>query len=302
MKTDSIALLCERDEIHDYVARLWSDGPIRRSHATGGLVHRIVDRFANTPKIFFEASDLHDEWTHFSPWWGAILLCEYENPAIRDLRYLHEIYHSATMPYVSGMNRATMAARNFQNEREASTFTEIAIYLELPDLRATTFAHPIFADRVVFPGGDMTKPDAGLAERWRDDRQSVFQELMFARLGAVLADADEIDVDDPQIVWLRRYAEQGDAWVQVWSDRHCLVDDAMIALRGNCARAGRRDAGRMHLDWLLSPAIAEGTGVPFRREAATFRRTFDELVAAYDRAMAATDHIAVKHREAAQTI
>ncbi len=298
MKTGSIALLCEREEIHEYVMRLWSDGPIRASHAGQGLVHRIVDRFARVPRIFFEASNLHDEWTHFSPWWGAILLCEYENPAIRDLRYLHEIYHSATMPYVSGMNRAAMAARNFQNEREASTFTEIAIYLELPDLRVTTFSHPIFADRIVFPDGDLTTPDADIVERWREDRQAVFQELMFARLGAVLADADEIDVEDPQIIWLRRYAEQGEAWADVWSDRHRHVDDAMIALRNNCARLGRREAGRIHLDWLLSPERTGGSDIPFHREAAAFRRTFDDLVAAYDRAMAATNQVAVKHRSA----
>ncbi len=298
MKTDSIALLCEREEIHDYVMRLWSDGAIRASHAQGGLVHRIVDRFASVPRIFFEASNLPDEWTHFSPWWGAILRCEYENPAIRDLRYLHEIYHSATMPYVPGINRAAMAARNFQNEREASTFTEIAIYLELPELRVATFAHPIFADRIIFPSGDLTKPDPDMVERWRQDRQAVFQELMFTRLGAVLADPDSIDVDDPQIIWLRRYAEQGEAWADVWSGRHRQVDEAMLALRTNCARVGRRDAGHIHLDWLLSPAIAEGSDIPFHREATAFRHTFDNLVAAYDRAMAAKDQIAVKHRNA----
>jgi hypothetical protein len=196
------------------------------------------------------------------------------------------------------MNRAAMAARNFQNEREASTFTEIAIYLELPDLRVTTFSHPIFADRIVFPDGDLTTPDADIVERWREDRQAVFQELMFARLGAVLADADEIDVEDPQIIWLRRYAEQGEAWADVWSDRHRHVDDAMIALRNNCARLGRREAGRIHLDWLLSPERTGGSDIPFHREAAAFRRTFDDLVAAYDRAMAATNQVAVKHRSA----
>ena len=137
MKLDTLRLLVERDEIHAFVDGLWSDGPFRRSHREGGLVHRVVDRFAQIPRLFYQPSETQIEWTHFSAWWGAILLCDYDNPVIRDLRYLHEMYHAATIPHVAGMNSATMAQRNFHNEREASTFTEVAIYLEFPELRAT---------------------------------------------------------------------------------------------------------------------------------------------------------------------
>ena len=147
MKLVSIRLLIEPEEIHDFVAGLWSDGPIRRSHLSGGYVRRLIDRFARVPRFFYEASDQTIEWTHFSTWWGGILLCDYENETIRDLRYLHEIHHAATMPYIRGANVPTFEAMNFRNEREASTFTEMAIYLELPDLRPLTFAHPLFVDR-----------------------------------------------------------------------------------------------------------------------------------------------------------
>lgn len=84
MRRDSLRLLVEADEIHGYVDALWSDGPIRRSHREGGLVHRIVDRFARLPRLFYEPSDPYCEWTQFSAWWGAILLCDYDNPIIRD--------------------------------------------------------------------------------------------------------------------------------------------------------------------------------------------------------------------------
>ena len=87
MKPDSIELLVEPGDIHDFVLGLWSDGPIRRSHEQGGYVRELVDRFARLPRFFFQASDQRLEWTHFSTWWGGILLCDYENPAIRDLRY-----------------------------------------------------------------------------------------------------------------------------------------------------------------------------------------------------------------------
>lgn len=295
MRPDSVRLLVEADEIHAFVDGLWSDGPIRRSHREGGLVHRLVDRFARVPRVFFDASDAHVEWTHFSPWWGAILLCDYANPTIRDLRYLHEIHHAATLPHIAGLGRAAMAARSFQNEREASTFSEIAIYLELPELRPLSFEHPIFADRFVFPTGDLSKPDPGLVDRWRREPGLVFQELMYRRLHAVLAPAEEIDADDPQIVWLRRYGEQGDAWCDIWSERHSEVDAAMIRLRERCLAGDRRDAAARHLDWLTSPEVTGGSDIPFHAEAVRFRETFDTLLRRYDEVMARAKLEAVRH-------
>jgi hypothetical protein len=294
MKLNSIQVAANRGEVHDFVMGLWSDGPIRQSHEDGGLIHQIVDKFARLPRIFFEPSDVKEEWTHFSPWWGAILLCQYANPTIRDLRYLHEIYHAATMPYARNMNLATMTVRNHQNEREASTFTEMAIYLELPELRQLSFPHPIFADRFIFPSGDYGRPDARLLQRWRTQPDAVFQEMMYARLQVVLADDDQVDPNDPQTIWLRRYPEQGEIWTRTWAQRHRLVDDAMITLRERCETEGRRSAGDRHVDWLLSQEVTDGTDIPFYREATQFRRTFDELVAAYDSAMEKADQVSVK--------
>lgn len=296
MRRDSIRLLVEPDEIHAYVRGLWSDGPIRRSHESGGYVAGLVDRFARLPRFFYRASDQAIEWTHFSTWWGGILLCDYDNPAIRDLRYLHEIHHAATMPYVRDLNLPTFEAMAFRNEREASTFTEMAIYLELPDLRPLTFDHPLFVDRFLFPDGDPASPAPRLLERWRSEPDLVLQELMYERTRVILAAGDEIDGEDPQIVWLRRYGEQGANWIRVWSSRYRLVQEAMLALRERSAAGDRAGAARDHLDWLLSDAIAEGTDIPFRREAVAFRESFDTLITVYDRAMTRAGETAVRGR------
>lgn len=294
MKLDTIVALAERGEIHDYVMGLWSDGPIRRSHADGGLVFRVVERFARMPRFFYEPSEQSIEWTQLSTWWGGILLCDYDNVAIRDLRYLHEIYHGATMPYVRDCNVKTFEAMNLRNEREASSFTELAIYCELPDLRPIAFDHAIFADRFLFPSGDRRTPDADWIARWRDDRPLTFQALMYERARVILAEDDEIDPDDPQIVWLRRYGEQGKAWVDIWSERFRLVQDAMLDLGERSRRGDRKGAIEAHLTWLLSADIAEGSDIPFRREAAVFRSTFDELIRVYDAAMRQRNEVAVR--------
>ena len=294
LKPETVQLLVERSDIHDFVMGLWSDGPIKRSHTEGGAVHRIVERYARVPRFFYHASEQDIEWTHFSTWWGGILLVDYDKPAIRDLRYLHEIYHASTMPYIRNGNVPTFEAKNLRNEREASTFTEMAIYLELPHLRPTTFDHPIFADRLIYPDGDFGRPDALLAERWRTEPELVFQELMYERSRVIWADGDEVDLDDPQIVWLRRYGEQGTNWIRVWSRRFQLVEDAMLDLWKESWQGRRGDAAKRHLDWLLSPEIAGSSTVPFREEAVAFRESFDRLIEEYDWAMARADQVPVK--------
>ncbi|WP_300973679.1 hypothetical protein [Sphingomonas sp. LHG3406-1] len=292
MQRDSLVPLATRGEIHDFVLSLWSDGPVRRSHEGGGLVARIVERFARLPRFFYRASEQRIEWTHFSPWWGGVMLVDYDNPAIRDLRYLHEIYHSATMPYLADCNLATLEAITFRNEREASTFTEMAIYCELPELRELVFDHPIFADRFLFPEGRDRLSDEW-RRRWRDDRWRAFQQLLTERTRVVLASLDEIDPTDPQIVWLRRYGEQGAHWLRIWGERHGIVQRLMLDLE----RAGdRREALNRHLDALLAPAVTEGGDIPFRTEAQAFRDCFDGLIATYDAAMNERSQVAVRGR------
>ena len=298
LKPESVQLLVEKSDIHDFVLGLWSDTPIRRSHESGGMVHHIVDRFARVPRFFYHASEPHIEWTHFSTWWGGILLCDYDNKAIRDLRYLHEIYHASTMPYIRKGNVPTFEAKNLRNEREASTFTEMAIYLELPDLRRLTFEHPIFADRFIYPDGNLLRPDPTLVDRWRSEQEIVFQELMYERARVIWAGNGEVDLGDPQVVWLRRYGEQGAHWVRVWSDRFQLVEDAMLDLYDASRRGSRAEAARRHLDWLLSSPIAGDSTVPFRDEAVAFRDSFDRLIEEYDRAMEQVRQVPVKGIEA----
>jgi hypothetical protein len=135
---------------------------------------------------------------------------------------------------------------------------------------------------------------AATATRWRSEPDLVFQELMYERMRVIVAEPEEIDPGDPQVVWLRRYGEQGNNWLKVWQARFREVEHAMIALRENCAREGRTAAGERHLAWLLSEPIAEGTGIPFRREAAAFRDAFDTLIATYDAAMSEADQVTVR--------
>lgn len=281
-------LLSRPEEIEDYVISLWSDGAIKANHLAGGPIAGIVRRFARTPRIFFTMTDPTVEWTQFSTWWGAIALGEYDNPVIRDLRYLHEIYHGSTFPYVRGLSVEAMQIRNFENERRASAYTEMAVYLDLPHLREESFDHPIFADRFLYPTrhGEI---DHAWARSWREDRETTFHRLLVERMRVVLAEPNDIDPTDEQVIWLRRYPEQGAKWVETWKERHQLVDDAMLSLNERTSKGQGRHALMDHYQWLLSEDIAEGTGIPFIREARQFEQAFAELILEYNAAMQAKD-------------
>lgn len=300
MKFDSsMKLLVEREEIHDFMKSLWTPGgPIAKSHdeGPGGFVYDIVDQFADLPRIFANPSDLENEWTHYSPYWGVTLFADYENTHIRDLRYLHEIYHGATQPYQpEGLrNVATLEMKNFDNEADASTVTEMEVYLAMPELRALTFPHPILIDRILFPEGDYSKPDQDLIDRWKERPGEVFRQLKYTRASVVLAKDDEVDMEDPVIEWLRRYPEQKYNWLNIWSKRYGEVEDAMLQLREDVKTIGRKAALDAHVDWLKS--VSEND-VPFYPEAVEFRKSYDRLIDAYNRKIRAQGYEPVSYKK-----
>lgn len=267
-----IVKLAGTDEIHAYVRKLWRTEDFRKSHDEGGLVWEVVDRFARLPRLFYTPTDQNTEAPHFSPWWGAIQIRAYDNPAVQDLYYLHEIEHAGTMPYAADLNAVTHKNKIRDNEHEASTLSEMTVYLEFPALRAKTFTHPIFVDRFLFPDGDFSHIDVLMLQRWKDMPDIVKKEMMYSR--ANILTAKDVDPQDVPAFWLKRFYAQGKAWSDIWKDRYDVVERGMIRFRAECETLGRAAALDSHVAWLQSPAIAENTGIPFVREARAFAAVY----------------------------
>jgi hypothetical protein len=275
MKTDTLKLLIEEDDIHNFTRKLWRSDVFKDSHDSGGIVSRVIDNFAKYPRFFYEPSDVNTEAPHFSPWWSGIQLREYDNPVIQDLYYLHEIEHACTMPYMAGLNRVTFKNKIRDNEHEASALSEMTIYLHHPELRAQTFPHSIYVDRFLFPDGDFSKPDTSWMERWEIEPDIVRKELMYARASVVTDKNITLD-DDPVLFWLNKFADQGRKWVDIWSDRYDVVEQSMIKFKDECRTLGRATALQNHIDFLLSDDISNGTDIPFYTEAAAFAEVYAE--------------------------
>lgn len=272
---------------------------LRNSYDEGGLVRRLVASFARRPRFFYHPTaefvtltdcygNEHREFVeapHFSPWWGGIQLRKYDNKLVQDLYYLHEICHAATMPYGPDAQHCCSDPVTFKNkirdnEHEASTLSEMTIYCEFPQLRAMSFQHEIFVDRFLFPDGNLQRVDACLIQRWREEPEIVEKEMMYSR--AAILTTPRVDESDLAAFWLKRFYSQGKAWTNIWTNpkgeyadipaggRFREVESAMVRFRNECHTHGRTVALERHLEWLMSAPIAQGTGIPFYREAKEF--------------------------------
>jgi hypothetical protein len=265
-----LELVVEREEIHDYLRRRWRLDLFRRSHDDRGFVHRVVDRFASLPRLFFAMSDERNEHAHFSAWWGAIPHRRYDSDAVHDLYWLHEITHAAEMLHLAGLSPEGFARKMFDNELLASVRSEIQAYFELPGLREASFDHPIYADRFL--------DDPEVQAAWRRDPERTLAELTLRRRDVMFTDSPADEVEK----WIRKFSNQNMVWAAIWERRYDEVEAAMAGVRAGAAARGRRAAGERHLEWLTSAGVTLGTAVPFPREAEAFAAVYWKNKADYE--------------------
>jgi hypothetical protein len=282
----SIIKLSSPSDIRDFSCGLLVTPELKSSYDNGGLVRGIIDRFCRLPRFFFLPTDLDLEAPHFSPWWGGIMLREYSNKAVQDLYYLHEMEHAGTMPYGPDVNHVLEDPITFKNkirdnEHQASVFSEMVVYCEIPSLRPQTFEHEIFVDRFLFPAGAHGAPKREFLERWCTEPDILAKEMMYAR-AAVLTSRQSCETD-LSAFWLKRFYEQGKSWTTIWTKgardktalgRFALVERRMVLFREECQALGREAALNRHLEWLESPEITENTTIPFFPEAREFAAAY----------------------------
>ena len=266
-----------RDDVHDFVSSLWRSEPFKRSYANGGFVHRQVEAFAWLPRFFAEESDEKLERAHFSTWWNVIMLRPfYDNDAVSDLYYLHEMTHASSMPYMKGIGRAAFDEKMQRNELEASVLSEIAVYFEMPELREASFNHPIYADRFLHDT---------MRALWRTNRDVALETFRTMRRHVMISKPEnEMDLTE---IWIRRFADQNAAYGVVWSDRYREIEDAMADLQTASAVGARRGHARLFHEWIQQEANSDSvSNIPFRQEAELFSPFYWANKARYTAAMA----------------
>ena len=252
----NIILLAEKADIHKHLRAYWKTPAFKKSHDTGGLVYRIVEKFAELPRFFYDMSDEYKERAHFSLWWSGIGDRNYEKPSCHDLYMLHELAHGADMIHIAGQHPDGFARKMQDNELRASIQTEVMVYFDMPELRAMTFPEEIFADRFL--------RDPLLQKRWQEAPERLTEELYYRRRHAMFWPKEGDAIEQ----WLHGFTKQNDDWFNIWRARFDEVEVAMEKLIRLSAEGKRAEALQEHVEWLQSKM--EGGDVPFREEAEAF--------------------------------
>jgi len=272
----ALAALASPKQVHEHVRALWRTDLFRRSHdEAGGFVRAIIDRFAALPRLFYDMSEPEIEASHFSVWFNAIARRPwYDNDAVSDLYYLHELKHAAGMTYQDGMPWNRWFTKMVSNEFEASFCTEVQAYFELPGLRERSFPFDIWADRFL---GDKAIMDRWTTCKGKDDAMTAaFWAPLRTRRKEVMVKPDPFDFIELQI---RAYVEQNLEWVRIWQRSYALVETQMSAFVGAAATGAYGSSLlKSHQEWLAARSEAD---VPFRREAEEFARIYHANKARY---------------------
>lgn len=252
-------LLLTPDAVTDYMKQLFRTDVFKKSMAEpNGYIANLVQSFASKPRVIFEMSDASLERAHFYTWMGASPLRTYQNDAIHDLYYHHEMWHSVTMPYYPEMPFESWKHKMTENEFYSSLESEALVYFALPGLREQAFSFPIWVDRFL------------QSDEVKNLNHAEIQQLLCAeRRRAMVAPMDEVEqhVSD--------YVESNEAWSSIWKASYNEVERHMYQHNINCMR-NPKDSIEDHLKFFDSHRPANG-GVPFQDEAVAFQQVYQRL-------------------------
>lgn len=234
----------EASEVGSYLHGLWRTSLFRESTYVAGW----VERFAQHPAAFAEMSDVELETPHFATYFGLTYHRTYDEDAISDLYYLHEIVHAALLTYEPDLLFTAWYRRMASIEFSASLETEGNVYVHLPELRERSFADEIWADRFL---GGQRRLGPGILDIIRQERYRAMQS------------PDPMDYCEQQIA---AYARQNFEWATMW---RLPMSDQRPAYLHVEAHMSRLRAGEVSADahgtWL-----GQSGDIPFPDQARLF--------------------------------
>jgi hypothetical protein len=224
----NLVVLRTAADVTAHVAGLWRTRLFRESPYVAGW----VARFAAHPAVFAEMSDSELEYPHFATWFGMTYLRSYDDPAISDLYYLHEIVHAVHNHYEQEPLFTAWYRKMNGVEFSASLETEGYVYLEVPGLREISFRDEIWADRYL---GAERRLGRSLRDIMRQDRYRA------------MSRPDPMDYCEQQIA---AYGRQNFEWANIWKlaeegrPAYLQVEDHMLTFRAGTTGIDE------HVEWL----------------------------------------------------
>lgn len=286
-----LVVLTSKEEVVDFTNSLWKTPEFQESAQTPGtLIHDMVEKFAQVPRIFSRYTDPDVEKFHFVNQFGVVPLREgwYEDgegekwnnaDAMQDLFYLHEIRHVNERDYVRDVSFPKWVSRWYENETDASLLSEVLVYFHFPTLRDQTFIEEIWADRFLENrhriGSLITSAETKMGFETPEDNHDFFQEdpevfMIFLRrlreaiLHHTESCSDKIERGISQ--WLGRNF----VYYRHWREEFQEIENRMCDFL-EAAKIDREAAVQEHVTWLEQK---QGDGIcPYENVARGFNDT-----------------------------
>ena len=258
----NLQILESRDDVTVFAGSIWRTLMFRELHEQqGSYLQRIIDLFADKPRIYYDMDDPALERNHFTVWMNAIQIREpYQNPYLEDMYNLHEMQHLNTMIYNARSNLFEWSTRSLVNELDATIETEVVIYFAIPGLREKTFPFEIWADRFL-------KNEQLLSDEYDDNHRFFardpkgFREALMKRRWRIRHQPTPGDRIEEMI---SGYVQRNDAWDEIWVDVFPEIDQHMEEFEADCS-SDRAKAIHAHAHWLL---YKKGSGIcPYQKQA-----------------------------------
>ena len=245
------------EEFDDFWAGLWKS-PEGREWGSSGSPLSTWLRGSLRARPFFACQPWEPDLQrrHFAQMWGQVFARDYDNPALRDLFWIHELVHWACAPLDPSEDFEAWAAKWDRNELAASMASEIAMHGESPKLTLAALGRAPWAARYHSLGA----ANPTVPATWTLATEAAAARRLAVRDGL----AEPLDDDER---WIASFGSANARWRSIWEPLWREVDRGLAAY-GRALSMGDLAAARAALE--TAGSVRDFPEIPYRAQAEAF--------------------------------
>lgn len=193
---------------------------------------------------------------HFAQMWGQLFERHYDNVALRDLYWLHEMAHWASISFEPSLTHDDWTKKWDDNELMSSFISEVLIHGESPDWDRAALGSPAWARQ--FPSISSLSPLDNTT--WSQGATLAWERRVSVRNG------DAIPIGQTE-TWLASFAAENARWASIWSRSWQDIDKGLNAY--GLAQAAGDEVG-MRAALSAAGQVNEWPAIPYLDEALAF--------------------------------
>ena len=256
------------DQLDFFWDHLWqSDFGQAWSTSSSGLAFWLKSALKNKPFAVSIPWNAPLQRRHFSQMWGQVFYRHYDNPAMADLYWVHELSHWAQAPLQGVTDFQAWCDQWDRNEIFASTVSEILIHSEIQGWDVAALGHPAWVSRF----GDLraSQPiDPLNPHTWSDPLRMAVDRRQRLRDGLVAPECQ-----DEQ--WLSNFSHSNQIWRDLWEPQWQNIDQG-LRVYAQALATGSEHAVKNAL--FQAGHMSEFPQIPYLPQAIQFKEFYEKII------------------------